>query len=227
MLLYNCSPSNQKTTTKNHPQSPKYQSINLEQPNFPTLNKWSNMAMANLLSNFFLMEQPTIFIGAIVLQIEKLVHYRAFTIVEEYFSTNRYYRWKHMLVRTVGWKQFDLRYEIHDIKYWCICIQYFVHKKNIIQSTKYWKNTRCSDYQFDLSYKTQDGGLDGVAFHGYWYTPFLFCLLFGLNTEPNLTEHNTTYHRYQHIFFFSRPYFRITFTSQINFFFFSTSHCTL
>ena len=42
-----------------------------------------------------------------------------------------------------------------------------------------------------------------------------------------LTEHNTTYHRYPHIFFFSRPYFRITFTNQINFFFFSTSHCTL
>ena len=102
-----------------------------------------------------------------------------------------------MLVRTVDWIhciQFDLKYEIHDIKY--CCIQYFVNKKKIIQSTKYWKNTRCSDYQFDLSYKTQDGGLDGVAFHGYWYlhryTPFLFCLLFGLNAEPNLSEYNIT-----------------------------------
>ena len=85
---------------------------------------------------FFLMEQPTIFIGAIVLQIEKLVHYRAFTIVEEYFSTNRYYRWKHMLVRTVGWKQFDLRYEIHYIRY--CCIQYFVNKKRLykVQNTE-------------------------------------------------------------------------------------------
>ena len=82
------------------------------------------------------MEQPTIFIGAIVLQIEKLVHYRAITIVEEYFSTNRYYRWKHMLVRTVGWKQFDLRYEIHYIRY--CCIQYFVNKKRLykVQNTE-------------------------------------------------------------------------------------------
>ena len=39
---------------------------------------------------FFLMEQPTIFIGAIVLQIEKLVHYKTITFEEKYFSTERF-----------------------------------------------------------------------------------------------------------------------------------------
>ena len=92
---------------------------------------------ANLVTiHFSLMEQPTMFIGAIVLQNEKSVHYRAITFEENYFSTNRYNRWKHMLVRTVGWKQFDLRYEIHDIRY--CCIQYFVNKKRLykVQNTE-------------------------------------------------------------------------------------------
>ena len=173
---------------------------------------------------FFLMEQPTIFIGAIVLQIEKLVHYRAFTIVEEYFSTNRCYRWKHMLVRTVGWKQFDLRYEIHDIRY--CCIQYFVNKKRLykVQNTERYKMLRLPIWLElqNTRWRIGRGCIPRLLIH-----TLPFCLLFGLNAEPNLTEHNTTYHWYQHIFFFSRPYFRITFTIQINFFFFSTSHCTL
>ena len=62
---------------------------------------------------------------------------RLLLLKKNIFQQRDFYRWKNMLVRTVGWKQFDSKYEIHDIKY--CCIQYLVNKKKItykVQNTE-------------------------------------------------------------------------------------------